>query len=69
MKERKCPSCKGKIRIFYDDEPGDMVICDDCEREYEICSVEPIRLEPIGKDYMFDDYYDDYDDNNIYGYA
>ncbi len=54
MKTRKCPSCRGPIKIFRESEPGDEVFCEDCEREFSILSIDPIQLEPIE---LYDDYY------------
>ncbi len=47
MRSKKCPSCRGEIRIFYDNEPGDEVYCEECEQEFEILSLVPLRLEPL----------------------
>lgn len=47
MRTKKCPYCKGEIKIFYDNERGDEVYCDQCEQEFELRSVEPIILEPL----------------------
>ena len=50
-------SCGGDIRIYYDHEVGDEVFCEDCEREYLIRSLSPLRLEPLetGNDYHFEE--------------
>ena len=62
MKNVKCPACGGKIRIYYDHEPGDEVYCDDCEKEFQIMSIKPVILESF--DSLDDGYYDD--DENIF---
>jgi lysine biosynthesis protein LysW len=53
MRTKRCPSCSGEIRIYHDNEPGDEVFCDDCEREYSLISLSPIRLTPLE---IYDDY-------------
>ena len=57
MKTKKCPTCGGKIKIYYDHEMGDEVYCEDCERELQLISLSPLRLEPLEQydDYYFDD--------------
>ena len=47
MRDKTCHVCKGTIRIFYDHEPGDLVYCQDCQREFEIRSLSPMVLEPL----------------------
>lgn len=47
MTSKKCPLCRGEIRIFYDHELGDEVYCEECEQEFEIISLSPLRLEPL----------------------
>lgn len=60
MAKKRCMSCGGDIRIYYDHEIGDEVFCEECEREYRICSLRPVHLEPLetGNDYYFEE--DDY---------
>lgn len=57
MKTKKCPTCGGKIKIYYDHGTGDEVYCEDCEREFLLVSMIPLRLEPLEQydDYYFDD--------------
>lgn len=55
MKIKKCPACRANIKIFNENEPGDEIYCDDCEREFRILSVDPILLEPV--EVYDDDYY------------
>lgn len=62
MKSKPCPTCGGKIRIYYDNEIGDEVYCEDCEREFVLTSFNPIRLEPIEAYEEYDDYHFDEDD-------
>lgn len=47
MPSKKCPFCRGEIRIFYDNEPGDEVYCEECEQEFEILSLMPLRLDAL----------------------
>lgn len=54
MKKKNCPTCGGDIRVYRDDEPGDEVCCDDCEREFILLSYNPLRLE-VAEEY--EDYY------------
>jgi lysine biosynthesis protein LysW len=69
MKNVKCPACGGKIKIYYDHEPGDEVSCEDCEKEFQIMSIKPVMLEsfdPLDDGYCFGDddlfYGDRYED-------
>ncbi|MCI5158423.1 MAG: hypothetical protein D3906_08270 [Candidatus Electrothrix sp. AUS1_2] len=57
MKIKRCPTCGGKIRIYYDHEPGDEVYCEDCEREFQLIGINPIMLESFDHDeeYYFED--------------
>ncbi len=52
MKSRKCPFCAGNIKVSVENDPGDMVFCVICEREYELLSLNPLRLRPL-------DYYEE----------
>lgn len=57
MKTKRCPTCGGRIKIYYDHEPGDEVFCEECEREFSLISVSPIRLDPLEKheEYYFEE--------------
>ncbi|MCF8055808.1 MAG: hypothetical protein K9K37_04100 [Desulfocapsa sp.] len=57
MKTKRCMVCGGDIRIYYDNEVGDEVFCDECEREYRIYSMQPVKLEALetGNDYYFEE--------------
>jgi len=48
----------GEIKIFHDDEPGDVIFCDVCGGEYELYSTNPLRLRPL----TFDGEYGHYDE-------
>lgn len=63
MRTEECPTCGGSISIYFDNEPGDVVICEDCEQSFDILSISPMILEPIGPydGYGDDDYESDYD--------
>lgn len=63
MMSKKCPMCRGEIRIFEDNEPGDEVYCEDCEQEFEIISIAPIRLEALeSSGYYEEDSFGTYDE-------
>lgn len=63
MISKKCPSCRGEIRIFYDNEPGDEVYCEECEQEFEILSLNPLRLDALeSTDYYEEESYGSYDE-------
>ena len=67
MKSKKCPACRGEIRIFDDHEPGDEVYCEDCEQEFEILSISPLRLEPLESyDYYEEESFNFYDESYNY---
>lgn len=53
MKKKRCMACGGDIRVYHDNEVGDEVYCDDCEREYRIVSQHPICLEALETDYDY----------------
>ena len=57
MNTKRCMSCGGDIRIYHDNEIGDEVFCEDCEREFRIRRLRPVRLEPLetGYDYCFEE--------------
>lgn len=54
MKSKRCPTCGGGIKIYYDHEPGDEVYCEECELEFQLISLNPIRLEPLDQ---YENYY------------
>ena len=63
MRSKKCPACRGEIRIFYDNEPGDEVYCEECEQEFEIMSINPLRLDPLETlNYYEEDSFGSYDE-------
>lgn len=63
MRSKKCPACRGEIRVFDDNEPGDEVYCEECEQEFEILSLIPLRLEPLeALNYFEEESYGSYDD-------
>ncbi|MBU0682362.1 MAG: hypothetical protein KKD73_13175 [Proteobacteria bacterium] len=63
MITKKCPVCRGEIRIFYDNEPGDEVYCEECEQEFEILSLNPLRLDALeSTDYYEEESYGSYDE-------
>ena len=54
----KCPICRSKVKIFRDNEPGDEIYCEDCDRELTIISMDPTVVEvteDFGTDYYFDE--------------
>lgn len=54
MKTKRCPSCDGRIRIYYDHEPGDEVYCEDCRKEFQLMSLNPIILDSFDYDEELD---------------
>lgn len=57
----ECSICGGDIIIDAFCEEDDVVYCNDCEAEYLISSLDPIRLIPLD-DEESDDDRDDYDE-------
>ena len=57
MRTKRCPTCGGDIKIYYDHEPGDEVYCEDCERDFQIIALYPIRIEALDRyvDYYFEE--------------
>ncbi len=43
----ECRVCGGSIYIDSDCEEEDIVYCNDCEAEYQILSLDPLRLSPL----------------------
>ena len=43
----ECAVCGGDILIDGDCEEEDVVYCNDCEAEYRIRSLDPLRLVPL----------------------
>nr|WP_321467824.1 hypothetical protein [uncultured Desulfobulbus sp.] len=59
----ECAVCGGDIIIDGYCEEDDVVYCNDCEAEYLIRSLDPIRLKLIDEeDREEDDFDDDYED-------
>ena len=46
----ECSVCGGDILIEQDAEEDDVVYCNDCEAEYLIRSLDPLRLSPLDED-------------------
>ena len=55
MRVETCHVCSGEILIFYDHGPGDWVHCEDCQREFEICSIDPLVLDPLEPFKLYED--------------
>lgn len=53
MKTKRCTVCGGDIRIYHNNEERDEVYCNECEREYRIISLHPVRLETLEMDYDY----------------
>ena len=49
--------CGGSIYIYDENEVGDEVYCEECEKEFIILSLDPTFLEPLESedDYYFED--------------
>ncbi len=62
MKSKPCPTCGGKIKLYYVNALGDDVYCEDCEREFRIISLTPVKLQPFDTFEEYDDYIFDEDD-------
>nr|WP_320012890.1 hypothetical protein [uncultured Desulfobulbus sp.] len=58
----ECKLCGGDIVIESFSEEDDAVYCNDCEAEYLIVSLDPIRLQPLDDDEdESSDFDEDYD--------
>lgn len=57
MIRKRCEVCGGSIYIYDDNEVGDEVYCEECEKEFIVLSLEPVSLEPLDAedDYYFED--------------
>ncbi len=53
MKTKRCTACGGDIQIYYDNEVRDDVYCNECEREYRIISMHPVKLQALETDYDY----------------
>ena len=53
----KCPACGERIEISKDTERGDTVYCEECDREFKVVSLKPIKLEPLDEDEEDEDDY------------
>ena len=55
-----CLDCDRKLTLTQDNVVGDIIICDSCEAEFQIVSIEPPEIA-----WLYDDYEDeDWDDDN-----
>ena len=54
MKTKRCPTCGGNIKIYYDHETGDEVFCEECEQEFRLLSLSPIMMESTER---YEEYY------------
>jgi alpha-aminoadipate carrier protein LysW len=56
-----CPECDNELDLELDEiAEGDVVACDECGSEFEIVSVEPLELAPVGDELDEDE--DEYSD-------
>ena len=57
MSRKRCEVCGGSIYIYDENEVGDEVYCEECEKEFIILSLDPTFLEPLESedDYYFED--------------
>ena len=59
----ECGVCGGDILIDGDCEEDDVVYCNDCEAEYRIRSLDPLRLVPLDDVNEAEDGYGEEDDD------
>ena len=41
----ECKVCGGELQLSEDLEVGEIVVCQDCGKDYEVTSVSPVELE------------------------
>ena len=58
----ECPMCDEKISIPDDIEIGDLIDCEECDREFEVVSAQPLKLEWVDEEEEV--FYED--DENFY---
>ncbi|MFZ0450078.1 MAG: hypothetical protein WAL98_12620 [Desulfatiglandaceae bacterium] len=46
----ECPKCSEIIVLPNDIDLGDLVDCEECDREFEVVSVQPLELEWIDEE-------------------
>ncbi len=63
----ECSVCGGDIYIDGDCDEEDVVYCNDCEAEYLVRSLEPLRLTPLDDDMTAEgsDEEEDFDDEDF----
>ena len=55
-----CPACEGSFFLDEEElEEGDVVSCDECGRELEVVSVNPLELEAVEEEEEEDEEEDD----------
>lgn len=66
MKKVKCLSCDADIDIIGTPEIGDVLVCTECDAEFEIVSAHPLRIDwYFLEDDSDDDLYDDSEDEEF----
>jgi lysine biosynthesis protein LysW len=58
-----CPECDGEIEVSESAHVGDIVSCDECEREFEVVSRKPVKLKLSDAGDEYDDDEEDYEDD------
>lgn len=55
----RCPMCRETIEIPRDTERDDVVTCFECDGEYRVVSLKPVRLQSLDEDEWERDIEDD----------
>jgi alpha-aminoadipate carrier protein LysW len=51
-----CPECDSNLDLDEDElTEGEVVTCEECGSEFEVVTVEPLELAPVGEDEEDDD--------------
>ncbi|KAA3660179.1 MAG: hypothetical protein DWQ04_20165 [Chloroflexi bacterium] len=57
LQSASCPACGSRLRFKYPLQLGEFVVCDECDTELEVLTINPLKL-----DWAYDDPYEDDDD-------
>ncbi len=68
MKNGKCPNCGSKVPVSENAHLGDILVCETCDTEVEVVSLDPVELDwPLEDMDEYEDFSEFDDDVDLFG--